>query len=523
MQKYQDVVSKPNGDIVVGASVLVQTYPAGVTSTIYSDDGVTAATNPLTTDSLGGFAFYAPNGRYQLVISGAGITQRTVTDVLLEDITDVYVSNFGVLGLGNDAAIMQAAIDSVVGTSARLIIPGNTTVQLGSTGLTVNGSLNLIGEAGRNRTAISWTNTTMTAITVASNAAVYFDGINFAGPSSCTAGGAISLSGAGAGTANSFSKIVDCQFTNGYRQVYAPDAYAWQISGNYFNAPVNTGVYVGNTTAADAGDSSLLDNVFANGIAGSVYVRQVSSGGLRVLDNKLNGGAYGYLGDLGAGVTTSILIFEGNSVENQTVSGVCMRNTAGTASFSQVIVDGNQFYNQPTPILFDDAMAFMSTMAITDNTIVCKTGAGTTCAITVTAVPKTVISGNVIFGSGTTALGINVGASSTDSKVTDDNVVYGCTTDATIANTNTVASAATISLPAAYDIIQISGVTGITGIATGNAWKGRTVTLMFQGVLTVTDGSNLKLAGNFTTTADDTLTLACVDGTNWYEVCRSVN
>ena len=41
-------------------------------------------------------------------------------------------------------------------------------------------------------------------------------------------------------------------------------------------------------------------------------------------------------------------------------------------------------------------------------------------------------------------------------------------------------------------------------------------------VLTFTDGSNLKLAGNFVTTADDTITLA-YDGTNWYEICRSVN
>lgn len=46
---------------------------------------------------------------------------------------------------------------------------------------------------------------------------------------------------------------------------------------------------------------------------------------------------------------------------------------------------------------------------------------------------------------------------------------------------------------------------------------------MFQGIVTFTDGNNLKLAGNFVTTADDTITLCCADGTNWYEVCRSVN
>jgi hypothetical protein len=51
---------------------------------------------------------------------------------------------------------------------------------------------------------------------------------------------------------------------------------------------------------------------------------------------------------------------------------------------------------------------------------------------------------------------------------------------------------------------------------------GQMVTLVFAGALTFTDGSNLKLAGNFGTSADDTITLVC-DGTNWYEVTRSAN
>jgi hypothetical protein len=85
----------------------------------------------------------------------------------------------------------------------------------------------------------------------------------------------------------------------------------------------------------------------------------------------------------------------------------------------------------------------------------------------------------------------------------------------------TIASASTIYAPHDSDIIPISGTTGITSIdATGQA--GRTITLKFADVVTVTDGSNLKLAGNFTSSADDTLTLTC-DGTDWFEIARSVN
>ena len=88
MQKYQDTVAKPNGDVLEAASILVQTYPGAGDATIYSDDGVTEATNPLTSDSKGDFSFYAADGRYQLVISGTGLTTKTVTDIILEDPTD---------------------------------------------------------------------------------------------------------------------------------------------------------------------------------------------------------------------------------------------------------------------------------------------------------------------------------------------------------------------------------------------------------------------------------------------------
>jgi len=84
-----------------------------------------------------------------------------------------------------------------------------------------------------------------------------------------------------------------------------------------------------------------------------------------------------------------------------------------------------------------------------------------------------------------------------------------------------VASVAAITLPYGFTLFRITGTTSITSIvALGHA--GKTVTLIFAGILTVTDGSNLKLAGNFVTKADDVMTLTC-DGTNWYEVSRSAN
>lgn len=68
----------------------------------------------------------------------------------------------------------------------------------------------------------------------------------------------------------------------------------------------------------------------------------------------------------------------------------------------------------------------------------------------------------------------------------------------------------------------ITGTNNITSIAAADSTAGRMIVLRFADILTFTDGNNLKLAGNLATTADDTITLIC-DGTNWYEMARSVN
>lgn len=83
-----------------------------------------------------------------------------------------------------------------------------------------------------------------------------------------------------------------------------------------------------------------------------------------------------------------------------------------------------------------------------------------------------------------------------------------------------VASAATISISG--NVQHITGTTNITSVSGTGVNAGTCSTLIFDGVLTFTDGSNLKLAGNFVTTADDTITI-CYDGTNWYETARAVN
>ena len=68
----------------------------------------------------------------------------------------------------------------------------------------------------------------------------------------------------------------------------------------------------------------------------------------------------------------------------------------------------------------------------------------------------------------------------------------------------------------------ITGTSYIDEIAAASSREGRMVILKFASTAGMADGNNLKIAGDFFSTANDTITLIC-DGTDWYEISRSVN
>jgi hypothetical protein len=95
--------------------------------------------------------------------------------------------------------------------------------------------------------------------------------------------------------------------------------------------------------------------------------------------------------------------------------------------------------------------------------------------------------------------------------------IYGITS---FSKGTAVASASTIT--ATGNIFHVTGTTTITSINTTNITDGARITIIFDGSLTFTDGNNLILAGNFTTSPNSTITLV-YDGTNFYETSRSIN
>jgi hypothetical protein len=70
------------------------------------------------------------------------------------------------------------------------------------------------------------------------------------------------------------------------------------------------------------------------------------------------------------------------------------------------------------------------------------------------------------------------------------------------------------------NLFHVTGTTSIASISGSGVTAGTEITLIFDGTLTVRNGSNLRLASDFTTSPTSTLTLKW-DGSNWYEQGRS--
>src|SRR5271156_6624390 len=153
--RKDDIVFGPSGHPVAGATVTVCVAtatgtPCAPLATVYTDATLTvAAPNPFQTDGIGNYHFYAPAGRYELQISGPGITGTiTYPDVILP--ADVSSSgsgnNISAFGLTLGGNLSVAGNATVTGTlTSGTFSPGT----FAPTSLSVGGSESVMGPRPR--------------------------------------------------------------------------------------------------------------------------------------------------------------------------------------------------------------------------------------------------------------------------------------------------------------------------------------------------------------------------------------
>src|SRR4249919_694720 len=115
MKKHTDYVLDREGNAVAGAEVYVRKQSDNTLASLYSDDGVTPTSNPVTTDNDGEFSFYAGDDTYKLQVYIEGVQQQEVNHVLHYD-----ASAFGMTLIDDaDAATARATLGLVIGTNVQ--------------------------------------------------------------------------------------------------------------------------------------------------------------------------------------------------------------------------------------------------------------------------------------------------------------------------------------------------------------------------------------------------------------------
>lgn len=124
MQKRFDSIANPaTGRAIAGASVQVNVAGGGA-ATIYSDDGVTECDNPIITDANGYFEYFAADGLYDWVISGTGLTTRTIEDVLHEDPAYANAGVFDTVTVTDSISLGGVTAEAVSSMGALVLIEG---------------------------------------------------------------------------------------------------------------------------------------------------------------------------------------------------------------------------------------------------------------------------------------------------------------------------------------------------------------------------------------------------------------
>lgn len=134
--RKDDIVFNSRGVPLAGATVRICLMPAtgqpcAPLAQIYSDAALTQAmANPTTTDGLGNYFFFAAPGKYEIEISGPGITSKQLPNVLLPS--------------DPSAPTFTGAINAFsLNLSGNLTVNGNTTV----IGSLASGTLNLTNQS----------------------------------------------------------------------------------------------------------------------------------------------------------------------------------------------------------------------------------------------------------------------------------------------------------------------------------------------------------------------------------------
>jgi hypothetical protein len=275
------------------------------------------------------------------------------------------------------------------------------------------------------------------------------------------------------------------------------NASLWKMVGCVIGGHYVAGVKVDNVRDNDAGDSVITGCVFNSASTTAPHILHLSSGGLKIVGNKLLGGGYGYFMQYTGTANTSNLLIQANSIENFTSNAIALTKvSAGLTAFKNVVIDGNEIavaLATPSAFLIVIADTFVQSMTVTGNVIQLP-GTTNSYGFVATGVTCLNITGNTFRGNGGTSQAIGL-TSCVDAKI-GTNVYSNITTTYSLAT------------PGANNSVVLDSQSG-SSTTSASGWSAYYGTLYISGTETVTFAQPFATTPQLT---DCTFTPAAGDG-----------
>ena len=216
-------------------------------------------------------------------------------------------------------------------------------------------------------------------------------------------------------TGSQFRNIELVGFDTGISTIAAAN---WVMDRLNFLNNITNSLIVQDTYNPDAGDSTITNSNFSSSET-NAHIDMVSSGGLRIVNNKLNGASlYGISLNLVAGAHTADLFIIGNSWENITGSCIRLARQDNTATFGNVVITGNKLESSGvsgncvgTAV---DAGTWLTHVVVSSNVCLGGASGSNTTFNFATPVPGLIITNTSVQGGGSTNCAIITSTEGTD-------------------------------------------------------------------------------------------------------------
>lgn len=418
------------------------TYIAGTTTpkaTFTDSTGTTPNTNPVIMNARGeANVWLTPAQAYKFVLKDASSVTIWTVDQLNNAYTgSISVRDFGAVGdsVTDDTAAIQAATNAASTLGKQVYFPAGKYLYTGIS-LTAGQSCAFVGESTWGTTLILASGTA-TGFNCATELPVTFDKLTFSYAAGVTATAGAFISIPGGATMNANSRFRNLQMNYPWIGISATGAYVWVADTCFIGNYINSAIVIGNSFVGDAGDSTVEKCLFTTTSTTATAITHLSSGGLRLINNKNIGGFCFYQLNLTAGVNTSDMLATGNSIEGTASSGFLANRQSGTGTFSNMLITGNQFAGIQYPVNFNNGTAgWLNNITITGNIFpVIASGVG----VNISTAGNFNVSGNVFSAANATSVAVTVAATASSGQIGPNNYNGFTTAISNLSTTTAVA------------------------------------------------------------------------------------